>query len=849
MENNLSSRRYAVAVPVAACLLGLAALTAPGAAQAATASARGGPARGAVSAARPGAVAKPATLPSGAVAECGRPTGFLQAQCQSIHLAHGVKKASSKAVGATPADASETLTASDLQSAYGISGTGGAAATKGTGETVAIVDAFGDPSIASDLATYRSNNGLSACDSSTGAGCLSVYDENGGTSLPAAPTGNNLGWEDETALDTEMVSAICPNCHIDLFEANSISVFDLGTAENTAAAKDKFVSNSWNLGPFGDFPGESAYDSYFNHPGDAITFASGDSGYGTNGWEAEYPASSQFVTSVGGTYLTGGGANPWVQYVWKDSNGGTGSGCATGVGKPAWQADTGCTNRTENDVAGVADSPQGIYVYSSDSGGAEAVGGTSAATPVIAAMYALAGTPAANTYPSSYLYQNPQDLTHVTAAAPAGTEATGAVSANGTCESSRAYLCSVTSSLSSGYNGPTGFGAPNGNLAPFTESASGNVVSLANPGHYDLQRGVNVKLPPLQAMDSAAGQTITYSASGLPAGLSIDSSSGAISGSVTYVENDTVHVTAKDSTGASATVAYRIEASDSMTADYHWAGIGHAQVDVSNKCMDDAGNSSSNGTKIQIWTCTSGDAAQNWLFQPQTAPGDYTNYGMSQLGTVRIHAKCLDIKSNGTANGSLVDLWSCTGGANQQWELTGAFGELYNPQSGKCLEDPGFSTTNGRQLDIWTCNGGNNQNWLLPASPFESAISNMCINDAGNSSANGARIISYTCNSGSNEKLRVASLSNGTTALVFNGKCLNDKGNASVNGTPVVLYTCTDSSGGVAQGNWWFLTAYGQIENAQSEKCLAIPNNSTANGTSLALEDCAGQPGEVWATS
>jgi ricin-type beta-trefoil lectin protein/putative Ig domain-containing protein len=819
----LRFRLYATA---GACLT-VAAFAFPGLANASpTVAATGSSVRPATA---PVTSAQPATLPSGAQEACPKPSGPMQEQCQSFIFTRTMKRPG----GATPADANEPLTPADLQSAYGIAGTSGAAATKGSGETVAIVDAYGDPTINTDLGKYRTANNLSACN--TANGCLHVFNENGGTSLPAAPTGNNLGWEDETALDTEMVSAICPNCSIDLFEANSSGTVDLGTAENAAAAKgDKFISNSWSGA---DLPGESALDAeYFNHPGVAITFASGDFGYG-----ASYPASSQFVTSVGGTYLTGGGSSAWTQSVWNDANGATASGCSAGEPKPAWQTDGGCANRTQNDVSAVADSPDGIEIYSSASDcndlatGECATGGTSAATPIIAAMYALAGTPAANTYPVSYLYQNPSDLTHVTSGN------------DGTCESNRLYLCNAADSLSNGYNGPTGLGTPNGSLTPFTNSATGDVVSLSNPGPYDLQRGVNVTLPAVKAIDSASGQTLTYSATGLPTGLSLNSSTGVISGNVVNVENDTVHVTATDSTGASATVSFGIEASNSMTASYH-AGTGQVKVDVGGKCMDDTGNSSNNGTKTQIWQCTSGDAGQVWSFQPDTAPDEYNNYGLSQTGTIRIHGKCLNIVNNGTTNGSKIQLWSCNGGANEEWAIAGQYGELYNPVSGKCLEDPGSSTKNGTQLDIWTCNLGNNQNWLLPASPFDSAISSMCINDAGNSAANGAKIISYTCNGGSNEKLQIPTA--GPYALLeVNGKCLNATGNGTNNGTAIQLYTCADSSGDVYSANLWYLTANGQIENAQAQKCLAIPGNSTANSTRLELEDCYGEPGEVWATS
>lgn len=818
--------RFRLYATAGACLT-VAAFTLPGLANASPAVAATGPSVRPATA--PVTSAQPATLPSGAREACPKPSGPLQEQCQSFIFTRAMKRPG----GAAPADANEPLTPADLQSAYGIGGTSGAAATKGSGETVAIVDAYGDPTINADLSNYRSANGLSVCD--TQSGCLHVFNENGGTSLPAAPPGDEIGWEDETALDTEMVSAICPNCSIDLIEANSPSTVDLGTAENAAVARgDKFISNSWSGA---DLPGESVYDAeYFNHPGVAMTFASGDYGYG-----ASYPASSPLVTSVGGTYLTGGGSSAWTQSVWNDANGATGSGCSAGEGKPSWQTDTGCANRTQNDVSAVADSPDGIEIYSSApdcsdlNSGECAVGGTSAATPIIAAMYALAGNPAANTYPVSYLYQSPSDLTHVTSGN------------DGTCESSRLYLCNAADSLSNGYNGPTGFGTPNGDLTPFTNSATGDVVSLQNPGTYDLQRGVNVSLPAVKAIDSASGQTLTYSATGLPAGLSINSSTGVISGNVVNIENDTVHVTAADGAGASATVSFGIEASGSMTASYH-AGTGQVKLDLGGKCLDDTGNSSNNGTKTQIWQCLSGDAGQVWSFQPDTAPGEYSNYGLSEAGTVRIHGKCLNIVNNGTANGSKIQLWSCNGGANEEWAIAGEYGELYNPVSGKCLEDPGFSTKNGTQLDIWACNAGNNQNWLLPASPFDSAISGMCVNDSGNSTANGAKIISYTCNGGSNEKLQVDTVDQ-YALLVVNGKCLNASGNGTLNGTAIQLYSCANSSGDVYTANLWYLTAYGQIENAQAQKCLAVPNNSTANSTRLELEDCYGEPGEVWAAS
>ena len=115
------------------------------------------------------------------------------------------------------------------------------------------------------------------------------------------------------------------------------------------------------------------------------------------------------------------------------------------------------------------------------------------------------------------------------------------------------------------------------------------------------------------------------------------------------------------------------------------------------KCVDDNGNSSANGTKVQMYDCN-GTAAQNWTIETD--------------GTIRINGSCMDITGAGTANGTLVELWTCNGGGNQQWLPVN--GMLVNPVSGRCLDDPGFNVTNGTQLEIWDCNGGSNQQWAIP---------------------------------------------------------------------------------------------------------------------------------------
>ena len=88
------------------------------------------------------------------------------------------------------------------------------------------------------------------------------------------------------------------------------------------------------------------------------------------------------------------------------------------------------------------------------------------------------------------------------------------------------------------------------------------------------------------------------------------------------------------------------------------------------------------------------------------------NWTVEADGTLQVNGKCMDIFRDQKVNKAKVELWTCTGGANQQWAAVS--GTLVNTISGKCLDIPRFNTTNGTQLEIYTCNGGLNQRWVLP---------------------------------------------------------------------------------------------------------------------------------------
>lgn len=326
------------------------------------------------------------------------------------------------AVTGTPAG----LNPADIRSAYALT------SSSSGGRTVAIVDAYNDPTAESDLGVYRSQFGLSSC--TTSNGCFRKVSQTGSTtSLPAT----DAGWATEISLDLDMVSAACPDCKILLVEASSSSFANLGTAVNYAASQGSVVAISNSYGG-----SDSAQTSAYNHPGIAITASTGDAGYGV-----ESPASFPDVVAVGGTSLSrASNTRGWTESAWS----GAGSGCSTINAKPTWQTSvTQCSKKANADVSAVADPNTGVSVYDSTSYqgsvGWQVYGGTSASSPIIASVYALSGNTAG--YPASYTWAHASGLNDVTSGS------------NGTCSTT------VWCHAGVGWDGPTGLGTPKGTSA------------------------------------------------------------------------------------------------------------------------------------------------------------------------------------------------------------------------------------------------------------------------------------------------------------------------------------------------------------------------------------------------
>lgn len=321
-----------------------------------------------------------------------------------------------------------------LAAAYGVAG------LSGGHRIIGIVDAYDHPNIKSDLDVYSAQFGIPTLPTCIGAiasstvPCFKKTDQNGGTHYPFV----NTGWALEIALDVEAAHAVCQDCSILLVEAASNSFNNLLTAIDRAATLGaKVISNSWGAN---EFSSQLAYDWRLNKPGVALTFSSGDSGYGV-----EYPAASQYVTAVGGTSLTMNGLVYGGEAAWS----GAGSGCSLYENKPAWQTDSACAKRTVADVSADADPSTGAAVYDSvryqGQRGWFQVGGTSLSSPIVAAVYALSGNTNGSASQLPYSLGNTATNLHDVT--------TGS---NGFCGG--LYLCTS----GPGFDGPTGLGTPNG---------------------------------------------------------------------------------------------------------------------------------------------------------------------------------------------------------------------------------------------------------------------------------------------------------------------------------------------------------------------------------------------------
>jgi hypothetical protein len=427
----------------------------------------------------------------------------------------------------------------DLHAAYALP-----TSAPGT-QTVALVDAYNDPTAEADLNAYDAEFGLPEC--TTADGCFRQVNQNGEAgSLPFPKTTKELetarkgsraqreeaaeatGWALEISLDIEVAHATCQSCDIVLVEANGPSYEDLETAERSAATLGAGeISNSWAGSEEGETP-ELESAGPFNHPGIVITAAAGDDGY--LNWDAEssaergyvsFPASSPHVVAVGGTRLSLGTGSAWAsEAVWNGDHA-TGGGCSVVFTAQPWQqsvadwSGVGCaTKRAVADVAADADPYTGVAVrdtspeceYRYEEAKVKhvlywcTIGGTSVATPLIASTFALAGGADGVAYPAETLYENrlksPASLHDVT------------VGSNGECtlpfledglsactpaEEAASCASKAICLAGTGYDGPTGVGTPDG-IAAFKPLPNPPVVASVSPASGTVSGGTPITI-------------------------------------------------------------------------------------------------------------------------------------------------------------------------------------------------------------------------------------------------------------------------------------------------------------------------------------------------------------------
>jgi hypothetical protein len=379
-----------------------------------------------------------------------------------------------------------SLSPSEVRTAYSLPNSPAAAST----QTIGIVDAYNDEKAEADLATYDKQFGLPECTEANK--CFRRVNGQGNASPLPAP---EPGWAGEISTDIETAHGVCPNCSILLVEAETSSFLNLEEAEDTAARLGATeISNS-----FGSNGEEPSKDSpAYNHPGIVITASVGDSGY-LNWLEkpkkpsqaAVYPASSPHVVAVGGTRLLHEAGGRWVsESVWNDGgessgvvdgHGAAGGGCSVPFTAPIWQQDVpdwsavGCgTKRAVSDVSADADPYTGVAVYdSTEFGGSKGwavYGGTSVASPIIAATFALAGGAHGVAYPARTLYENDTKASSTLHDVVEGSNGectkpfdseTGASGCT-TPEEAASCLQQAICLAGPGYDGPTGLGTPDG---------------------------------------------------------------------------------------------------------------------------------------------------------------------------------------------------------------------------------------------------------------------------------------------------------------------------------------------------------------------------------------------------
>jgi hypothetical protein len=338
-------------------------------------------------------------------------------------------------------------------------------------------------------------------------------------------------------------------------------------------------------------------------------------------------------------------------------------------------------------------------------------------------------------------------------------------------------------------------------------------LTVTSPGNHTTTAGSPVWLHVTDTDQDGSSFPPSLAVSGLPPGLSM-TSGGVISGWPFRPGMYTVNVSASDGLYASGSAAFTVTvnaAPDSGATGTikQWGGSG--------KCLNDPGSKTANGTIINLWSCT-GKSNQSWTIAPD--------------GTIRVLGKCLDAVGAGTANGTKLQLWACNSGDGRQQWLVGSDSQLVNPQSGKCLDVASASAANGTQPQLWTCANSTsqaNEHWLRPAASVYSGEIGRCL------AVSGSTVVLAGC----------ANLNSQHWTQKWDGTIRLGTGCLTQTGSALSIGSCS----GAAATKWQLrdvgtLPIATEIVNAGSGGCVTAP--SAANGVHLVVGTCAVSNATTW---
>ncbi|KAJ7451566.1 ricin B lectin domain-containing protein [Mycena latifolia] len=256
------------------------------------------------------------------------------------------------------------------------------------------------------------------------------------------------------------------------------------------------------------------------------------------------------------------------------------------------------------------------------------------------------------------------------------------------------------------------------------------------------------------------------------------------------------------------------------------------------KCLTAASNA--DGAVVEIEDCVSaGSTSQSWTISGAT---------LQIFGN-----KCLDITGGATADGTKMQIWTCTGGdANQQWTLSGNTIQWSGHSS--CLDLTGGTITNGNVMQIWTCTGGPNQKWTRTTGPGTGtptpppttghtikpgASSTTCLTAPTN--ANGGTVVVQPCDGSTGQSWT----QNGQTIVVYGTMCLDVTGGSTTNGAKMQIWSCTPGAGDANQH--FTITSGKSIQWANTAECLDLTDGSLTSGNQVQMWGCAsGNTNQVW---